>query len=78
MIQSLEHLYLYLRYISKVSFPTLHAHNLMFRLTRMLFQVTKAYLANGKDGYDCLADAKVLIDEENGPTLTYALQNHFR
>jgi len=23
------------------------------------FQVTKAYLANGKDGYDCLADAKV-------------------
>ena len=33
-------------------------------------QVTKAYLANGKDGYDCLAEAKVLIDEENGPTLT--------
>ncbi len=40
--------------------------------------MTKAYLANGKDGYDCLADAKVLIDEENGPTLTYAVQNHFK
>ena len=39
--------------------------------------VTNAYLASGKDGYDCLVDAKVLMDEENGPTLKYALQNHF-
>ena len=39
---------------------------------------TKAYLAKGKDGYDCLTDAKVLIDEEEGPQLTYAVQNHFK
>merc|ERR1711997_260417 len=39
--------------------------------------VTKAYLANGKDGYDVLAKCKQLIDEENGPTLAYAVQNHF-
>ncbi len=34
--------------------------------------------ADGKDGYDCLAHARRLVDDENGPTLTYALQNHFR
>jgi len=39
--------------------------------------VTKAYLANGKDGYDVLAKCNQLIDEENGPTLAYAVQNHF-
>jgi len=39
---------------------------------------TKAYLAAGKDGYDCLAACKQLVDEENGPTLAYAVQNHFR
>jgi 5'-nucleotidase len=39
--------------------------------------VTKAYLGNGKDGYDVLANCKQLIDEENGPTLAYAVQNHF-
>ena len=39
---------------------------------------TKSYLANGKDGYDVLANAKVLIDEEEGPQLTYAVQNHFK
>lgn len=39
---------------------------------------TKAYLADGKDGYDCLADAPKLVDDENGPTLTYAIQNHFK
>ena len=40
--------------------------------------VTKAYLANGKDGYDCLEACKRLIDDENGPTLAYAVQNHFK
>ena len=39
---------------------------------------TKSYLANGKDGYDVLANAKVLIDDEEGPQLTYAVQNHFK
>lgn len=39
---------------------------------------TKAYLAMGKDGYDCLSDANQIIDEENGPTLTVAVQNHFK
>jgi len=39
--------------------------------------VTKAYLAAGKDGYDVLGKCEKLIDEENGPTLAYAVQNHF-
>ena len=39
--------------------------------------VTKAYLAQGKDGYPCLLDGKVFIDEENGPLLRFAVQNHF-
>ena len=34
--------------------------------------------SKGKDGYDCLTSAKVLVDEEDGPTLTYAVQNHFK
>jgi 5'-nucleotidase len=40
--------------------------------------VTKAYLANGKDGYDALAEAEVLVDEECSPSLTSAVQNHFK
>ena len=39
--------------------------------------VTDSYLAKGKDGYPCLLDGKVLIDEENGPLLRNAVQNHF-
>ena len=46
--------------------------------TRTYRMATKSYLANGKDGYDVLANAKVLIDEEEGPQLTYAVQNHFK
>merc|ERR1719348_722901 len=40
--------------------------------------VTKAYLALGKDGYDALALAPVLVDEECAPNLTSAVQNHFQ
>ena len=40
--------------------------------------VTKAYLALGKDGYDALALAPVLVDEECSPNLTSAVQNHFQ
>jgi len=40
--------------------------------------VTKAYLANGKDGYDALAAAAVLVDEECAPSLTSCVQNHFK
>ena len=40
--------------------------------------VTKAYLAQGKDGYDALALAPVLVDEECAPNLTSAVQNHFQ
>ena len=40
--------------------------------------VTKAYLALGKDGYDALAQAPVLVDEECSPNLTSAVQNHFK
>ena len=40
--------------------------------------VTKGYLATGKDGYDVLANAKILIDEECSPDLTTVVQNHFQ
>jgi len=40
--------------------------------------VTKAYLASGRDGYDALALAPVLVDEECAPNLTQAVQNHFQ
>ena len=40
--------------------------------------VTKASLANGKDCYDALAEANVLVDEECAPSLTSAVQNHFK
>ena len=40
--------------------------------------VTKAYLASGRDGYDALAEAPVLVDEECAPNLTSAVQNHFQ
>jgi 5'-nucleotidase len=40
--------------------------------------VTKAYLANGKDGYDALAAAAVIVDEECAPSLTSCVQNHFK
>ena len=39
---------------------------------------TISYLMHGKDGYDDLSSAKVLIDEEDGPMLTSAVQNHFK
>lgn len=38
---------------------------------------TKAYLAMGKDGYDCLANCPVLVDEETGPILRVCVENHF-
>jgi 5'-nucleotidase len=40
--------------------------------------VTKAYLGKGKDGYDSLAKAEVMVDEEIAPNLTSAVQNHFQ
>ena len=39
--------------------------------------VTLGYLAHGTDGYPCLLNGKVYIDEENGPLLRFAVQNHF-
>ena len=38
----------------------------------------QAYVANGKDGYVCLTDADVLVDEECGPILSSCVQNHFK
>jgi hypothetical protein len=37
---------------------------------------TKAYLARGRDGYTSLAEAEVLIDDENGPLLPNVLRTH--
>merc|ERR1712106_1219894 len=40
--------------------------------------VTKAYLALGKDGYEALSQGNILVDDECSPTLTLAVQNHFK
>ena len=55
-----------------------HEQNKIKKKQRTYRMATKSYLAAGKDGYDVLAKAKVLIDEEEGPQLTYAVQNHFK
>lgn len=39
--------------------------------------VTKSYLYQGKDGYECLKDCKVLVSEEECPALCTTIQNHF-
>ena len=39
---------------------------------------TKAYLANGKDGYDCLAGSELIVNEDDGPQLSTIVQNHFQ
>jgi len=39
---------------------------------------TKEYLANGKDGYDCLAGSRMIVNEEDGPQLSTIIQNHFQ
>lgn len=38
---------------------------------------TKAYLYQGKDGYNCLKECEVLVPEEECPELCTAIQNHF-
>lgn len=39
--------------------------------------VTKAYLCQGKDGYDSLKGCEVLLNEEESPELCTIVQNHF-
>ncbi|XP_035221004.1 trifunctional nucleotide phosphoesterase protein YfkN-like isoform X2 [Stegodyphus dumicola] len=39
--------------------------------------VTKSYLCQGKDGYDCLKNSKTLLTEEECPELCTIVQNHF-
>ncbi len=39
---------------------------------------TKGYLARGKDGYDCLASCRVVVNDEDGPQLSSIVQNHFK
>lgn len=39
--------------------------------------VTKAYLYQGKDGYECLKDCKVLVSEEESPSICDTIQNYF-
>lgn len=39
---------------------------------------TKGYLIKGKDGYDCLMGARVIVNEDDGPQLSTIVQNHFK
>ena len=36
------------------------------------------YIANGKDGYDCLLGSEILVNDEDGPQLSTVVQNHFQ
>jgi hypothetical protein len=47
-------------------------------LARKYTLVTKTYMKQGKDGYDCLLGCPVLIDEENIPMLYNLVENHFK
>ena len=38
---------------------------------------TKGYVACGKDGYDVLRNAEVLVNQEEGPILSSIVRNHF-
>ena len=38
----------------------------------------KQYLANGKDGFNVLAECPVLMDEEDAPVLNVVIQNYLR
>jgi len=38
---------------------------------------TKAYLAQGNDGYDCLLGSEVIVDEENGLLVTCLVRRFF-
>ncbi|XP_059471868.1 snake venom 5'-nucleotidase isoform X2 [Neocloeon triangulifer] len=38
---------------------------------------TKKYVAQGKDGYDCLRESKILVDADDCVELRTAIQNHF-
>ncbi|UYV70694.1 hypothetical protein LAZ67_8000291 [Cordylochernes scorpioides] len=40
--------------------------------------VTKSYMHKGRDGYDMLKDAEVLMGEDESPELRTAIQNHFQ
>ncbi|KAH0473406.1 MAG: hypothetical protein KVP17_001552 [Porospora cf. gigantea B] len=39
--------------------------------------VVKAYLHEGKDGFECLKGAKILVDAETTPKLPLLIRNHF-
>ena len=39
---------------------------------------TKAFLANGNDGYSCFVGCRWLVNEDDGARLSIIVQNHFR
>ena len=40
--------------------------------------ITEIYLKKGKDGFECLMDCPVIIEEENIPVLYNLVENHFK
>jgi hypothetical protein len=40
--------------------------------------ITKSYLKQGKDGFECLMNCPVIIEDENIPVLYNLVQNHFK
>lgn len=46
-------------------------------LHRKYTVATKHYLTSGKDGFDCLKDQKVIVDDDTGPLLPTLASNVF-
>ena len=45
-------------------------------LGRKYTMATKAYVARGRDGYDCLKECELLNDPDSGPLLSTVVRNH--
>lgn len=46
-------------------------------LNKKYSMATKEYVASGKDGFDCLLEAKTLVDAENACVLPCVVASHF-
>nr|CAB3242670.1 apyrase-like [Phallusia mammillata] len=47
-------------------------------MTREYTVATKAYVARGKDGYECLKNCKLKTDPDSGPLLSTVVRNHVK
>lgn len=63
---------------SRIDIDSIKVQKEPLELERKYRICVKEYLANGKDGFNVLANCPVLMDEENAPVLNVAVQNYLR